>query len=377
MALCVSGAARAEVCSSEQFAAAVDKSGAALRAFNAEALPTLRAKLKELKDKRGWDDAGFEEKGLATVRDQHSEKLDADAEDLILKIDTLGRPPADKPAECARLAELDAAGLELLAVMKAKSAYTFSKLDAAIGEGGASTALSPKDGAGPTAKPNEKETRPSQQQAAAAPPKPIRKSEAKKWSTQTKAESLPEPPVATLEPQPEAPVANLAPLPPGVEGGYSIDEIREISRGFFGTISANLGSVLEYAFSTSGRPTGYVLGTEGGGAFLAGVRYGSGDLYMRSGATEKVYWHGPSIGTDIGASGSRTMFLIYSLREPAGIFRNFTGIDGSAYIVGGIGITYLQGGDVTMAPIRSGLGLRIGANLGYIRFTPRQTWNPF
>jgi hypothetical protein len=107
------------------------------------------------------------------------------------------------------------------------------------------------------------------------------------------------------------------------------------------------------------------------------VRYGSGNLYMRNGATEKVYWHGPSIGTDIGASGSRTMFLIYRLAEPAGIFRNFTGIDGSAYVVGGIGITYLQGGDVIMAPIRSGIGLRIGANLGYIRFTPRQTWNPF
>ena len=281
MALCVAGAARAEVCSSEQFAAAVDKSGAALRTFNAEALPKLRAKLKELKDKRGWDDADYEEKGLAAVRDQHSAKLDADAEDLILKIDTLGRPPADKPADCARLAELDAAGLELLAVMKAKSAYTLSKLDTAIAEGGASTALAPKDGAMPggQAEGEAGPRRHSQQQAAAAPPKPVRKSEAKKWSTQTKAESSPEPaepPVATLAPQPEAPVANLAPLPPGVEGGYSIDEIREISRGFFGTISANLGSVLEYAFSTSGRPTGYVLGTEGGGAFLAGVRYGSG-----------------------------------------------------------------------------------------------------
>ena len=98
--------------------------------------------------------------------------------------------------------------------------------------------------------------------------------------------------------------------------GYTIDEIHEVTRGFFGTISTSLGSVIEYAFHKSGRPDGYVLGTEGGGAFLAGVRYGSGTLYLRSGGTAKVYWHGPSIGTDFGASGSRTMFLIYNLRDP-------------------------------------------------------------
>ncbi len=168
----------------------------------------------------------------------------------------------------------------------------------------------------------------------------------------------------------------LEPLPPE-EAGYTIDEIREISRGFFGTISTELGSVIEYAFSSAGRPDGYVLGTEGGGAFLAGVRYGSGTLYMRSGGSGKIYWHGPSIGTDFGASGSRTMFLIYRLHQPEELYRQFTGVDGSAYFIGGVGITFLKGGQVTMAPIRTGLGLRLGANIGYIRFTPRPTWNPF
>jgi hypothetical protein len=170
-------------------------------------------------------------------------------------------------------------------------------------------------------------------------------------------------------------------LPPGAsataEEGYTIDEIREISRGFFGPISTNLASVLEYAFRKSGRPTGYVLGSEGGGAFLAGLRYGKGTLYLRSGGTETVYWHGPSIGSDIGAEGSRTLFLVYRLKEPGGLYRQFTGIDGSAYLVGGVGITFLKGGDVIMAPIRSGLGLRLGANIGYLRFTARPTWNPF
>ncbi len=144
-----------------------------------------------------------------------------------------------------------------------------------------------------------------------------------------------------------------------------------------GKSATGLGSGLEYAFSKSGRPTGYVLGTEGGGAFLAGVRYGSGTLYLREGGTQKIYWHGPSIGTDFGAAGSRTMFLIYNMQEPSQLYRSFTGVDGSAYFVGGVGITFLKGGKVLMAPIRSGLGFRLGANVGYIRFTPRATWNPF
>src|SRR4029079_13618458 len=120
----------------------------------------------------------------------------------------------------------------------------------------------------------------------------------------------------------------------------------------------------------------YVLGTEGGGAFLAGLRYGSGTYYMRAGGSGNIYWHGPSIGTDFGASGSRTMFLIYRLHQPEELYRQFTGVDGSAYFIGGVGVTFLKGGQVMMAPIRTGLGLRLGANIGYIRFTPRATWTP-
>ncbi|MBC7831354.1 MAG: DUF1134 domain-containing protein, partial [Hyphomicrobium sp.] len=212
--------------------------------------------------------------------------------------------------------------------------------------------------------------------ADAVPPKPVAKSTAQKWATQTKQHpgASPRDEVPTLEPGPS--VAMLEPLGPE-EAGYNIDEIREISRGFFGTISTELGSVLEYAFSSAGRPDGYVLGTEGGGAFLAGLRYGSGKLYMRAGGSSDIFWHGPSIGTDIGASGSRTMFLIYRVHQPEELYRQFTGIDGSAYFIGGVGITFLKGGRVTMAPIRTGIGFRIGANIGYIRFTPRATWNPF
>ena len=161
------------------------------------------------------------------------------------------------------------------------------------------------------------------------------------------------------------------------EDGYTIDEIREATRGFFGTVSTSLASVIEHAFQKSGRPTGYVLGQEGGAAFLAGLRYGEGTLFLRNGGQQKVYWHGPSLGYDIGGDGSRTLFLIYGLDQPDTLFRRFTGVDGSAYLVGGVGMTLLKGGPVTMAPIRSGIGLRLGASIGYLRFTPRPTWNPF
>lgn len=159
--------------------------------------------------------------------------------------------------------------------------------------------------------------------------------------------------------------------------GYTIDEIRAASAGFFGQMSANLGSVIEHVFRNSGRPTGYILGTEGGGAFLAGVRYGKGTLYLRSGGTQQVFWHGPSLGLDVGGEGSKTLFLIYKMTAPEQLYASFTGVDGSAYLVGGVGATLVTNGAVIMAPIRSGLGLRLGANIGYIRFTPKATWNPF
>jgi hypothetical protein len=169
----------------------------------------------------------------------------------------------------------------------------------------------------------------------------------------------------------------LPPLKEEPSVSFTQDEIREASRGFFGTISGGLASVVEHSFSTLGRPTGYVLGNEGGGAFIAGLRYGKGTLFLRDGTKRVVYWHGPSIGYDFGASGAKTMFLVYNLTSDIDLFSGFSGVEGSAYLVGGVGMTVLTDGKVVMAPIRSGLGVRIGANVGYIRFTPRPTWNPF
>ncbi|MBV8838995.1 MAG: DUF1134 domain-containing protein [Alphaproteobacteria bacterium] len=158
---------------------------------------------------------------------------------------------------------------------------------------------------------------------------------------------------------------------------YSSNEILDAGHRFFGGVSRGLASVIERAFSTWGQPNGYVLGQEGGGAIAAGLRYGEGVLYTKNAGDLKVYWQGPTLGWDFGGDGARTMMLIYSLPATRAIYQRFAGVDGSAYLVGGVGMTALTYGGVVVVPIRAGVGLRLGANVGYLKFTPQATWNPF
>ena len=184
-------------------------------------------------------------------------------------------------------------------------------------------------------------------------------------------------------PQPEygydQPVQPSVPVQPrmGADSTFGPDDISHAGHRFFGRVTTDLASVVEYAFQHNGRPNGYVLGEEGGGAFVAGLRYGEGTLYTKNAGSRKVYWQGPSIGYDFGGEGSKTMILVYNMHNPDDVFYDYAGVGGQAYIVGGVGITYLKSGPVTMAPIRSGVGLRIGANVGYLKFTRAPTWNPF
>jgi hypothetical protein len=369
----------AALCSKEDFGKAVDQAGAALRKLNADNAPRLRAKMRELKDRKAWSDADFEEKALAAVQDERIEAYNAQANDLLAKLDALGSIDPANEADCNKLQELGAAGLELQATIKAKAAYTLSKLDQMLAPTPPPPSPEPKPKAAEAPKPRPEAAKPPPAPpppVAARPPGPGKQPESSAWSAQTKSDGSRD--VAILAPPPQV---TLSPLPPANLGpdeeGYSIDEIMAASAGFFGKVSANLGAVIEYLFQNSGRPTGYVLGTEGGGALLAGVRYGSGTLYLRAGGSHPIYWHGPSLGTDVGAEGSKTIFLIYRLGSPEQMYASFTGIDGSAYLVGGVGATLVTNGSVIMAPIRSGMGLRLGANIGYIRFTPKATWNPF
>lgn len=161
------------------------------------------------------------------------------------------------------------------------------------------------------------------------------------------------------------------------DGTFSMREILGAGHGFFGSVSQGLGSVIEHAFKRQGRPNGYILGEDLGGAFVAGLRYGEGRLYTRDAGNHKVYWQGPSVGYDAGAEGSKVMVLVYNLRDPRDIYDRFGGVAGSAYVVGGVGLTFQSNGQVTLAPIRAGVGLRLGANIGYLKYTRRPTWNPF
>jgi hypothetical protein len=166
-------------------------------------------------------------------------------------------------------------------------------------------------------------------------------------------------------------------LPGSDEDGFSLEEITGAGHRFFGKVSVGFAKAVEYAFQKSGRPNGYILGEEAGGAFVAGLRYGEGVLYTKDAGQHRVFWQGPSVGYDFGAAGSKTMVLVYNLSSPGQIYSTFAGVDGSAYFIGGVGITYLERDQLVLAPISSGVGLRLGANIGYLKYTRQPTWNPF
>lgn len=158
---------------------------------------------------------------------------------------------------------------------------------------------------------------------------------------------------------------------------FSSNELVDSGHQFFGSVSRGLASVVEEATKRWGQPNAYILGQEAGGAFVAGARYGEGMMYTRNAGDLRVYWQGPSLGFDAGADGARTMILVYNLPSTSAIYRRFGGVDGSAYLVGGFGFTALTADDVVLVPIRAGIGARLGVNLGYLKFTPASTWNPF
>jgi hypothetical protein len=179
-------------------------------------------------------------------------------------------------------------------------------------------------------------------------------------------------------PQGYPPANQPPPVAPAPQGNqYSSNEIVDTGHRFFGTVARGLAQIVEKAGSQWGLPNGYVLGQEAGGAVVAGLRYGEGTLYTKNAGDLRVFWQGPSVGFDFGGEGARTMMLIYSLPATESIYQRFGGLDGSAYFVGGLGMTALTASGIVVVPIRSGVGFRLGANVGYLKFTPTSTWNPF
>ncbi|WP_297506471.1 EipA family protein [uncultured Caulobacter sp.] len=206
------------------------------------------------------------------------------------------------------------------------------------------------------------------------------------------SEQLPPPqPIEPARPAASDPAASMPPPPspapasngntPAYDTGhvqtYSADEMIRATSDFLGVTAESAGAAIEKIFKDKGQPTAYIAGEEGSGAFIAGLRYGRGLLYMKGRPTLEVFWQGPSIGWDWGGNASRVFTLCYDLQYPDAIFRRFPGVEGSAYLIGGLGVNYQKADTITLAPIRAGVGLRLGANIGYLGYSRKRRTLPF
>ncbi len=165
----------------------------------------------------------------------------------------------------------------------------------------------------------------------------------------------------------------VSPLAQAIDGDYGESEVVTSAERFFGAGAEGVASIVARVFRDLGRPVGFIEGEEGSGAIGVGLRIGQGDMtLLRVPYPKKVYWRGPSIGFDTGGNASRVFTLIYRMSQPEQIFRRFPGVEGTAYFVGGIGVNYQRADDITLAPMRTGVGLRLGANVGYLAYSPHR-----
>jgi hypothetical protein len=163
----------------------------------------------------------------------------------------------------------------------------------------------------------------------------------------------------------------------GEEGTFQKDDLLGAAEGVFGKGAEGLAKLIEDILEKQGKPNGYIVGREGGGAFVVGLRYGSGTLHHTVEGQMPVYWTGPSIGLDAGANAGSTFVLVYNLYDSEDLYRRFPSGEGVAYLVGGFNASYMRRGDIVLIPIRVGAGLRLGANVGYMKFSKKQRWLPF
>ncbi len=388
----------AQACDAKAFGGQIDQAAHALRTLNRESEKRFHTRLEVLAKKHGWSDAQKADKAAAAMDDAKLESFNNDIEELVSKLDALSATP-NSEVSCKRLKDLKTVQERLIAVMGQKAGFILAQLEAE----GQKAPVSPYAQHPLPATAQAQASAPRQQAKAVLPPN---------WSAnvsqtpasapaparrQASASARPGAPrvlkpasrqpdrrTAALSKHRAAPAAPppvpIEPPPPAVSG-YSADEIREAGKGVFGTLTSDLAALVNRAFKKFGQPNAYIVGGEGGGAFLAGLRYGEGKLYTKLNGVEtgpaSIYWQGPTLGADLGANGSQTLFLVYNLQEQRGLYRRFPGIDGSAYVAGGLGMTVYRGGDMLIVPIRTGLGLRLGASIAYLKFTERASLNPF
>lgn len=184
-------------------------------------------------------------------------------------------------------------------------------------------------------------------------------------------------PPATQSGDISAPAADAPPAQQkNINETYSADEVTQAATKFFGSSSEGLAKAIERTFSDYGRPNAYIYGNEGSGAIVVGLRYGAGTLQFKGGESQKVFWQGPSVGWDFGGNASKVFVLVYNLRSSSELFQRFPAVDGSLYVVAGVGVNYQKSDNIVLAPIRTGVGLRAGASLGYVHYTRERSLVP-
>lgn len=186
-------------------------------------------------------------------------------------------------------------------------------------------------------------------------------------------------PAPATPPPPGAPIPALPPVAIPTNGGNTFhkDDLIGAAEGVFGKGSRGLAQMIEDVLRKQGEPNGYIVGREGGGALIVGLRYGSGTLYHKVEGQRPVYWTGPSIGLDAGANAGNAFVLVYNLYDTQDLFHRFGAGEGQAYLVGGFNVSYLRRGNIVLVPVRMGAGLRLGINAGYMKFSTKQKWLPF
>lgn len=371
----LSAFAQAKVCTARELASTFDDAASTLRNLNADSEKRFMAKIRAAGQQRGWTETQIMARADAQLDDPKLDEFNSQIEVNVGRMDDLSRI-SGSTVSCDRLDELRRTRDQLLTVMGQKSGYMIAELDAKLArdDSSAQPATPPRQEQRPEPRPDNSATAwrldpPRSPQAEPAPP--------------TRLTPPPEtdlPPLQNTNPADRAEPQDFPPLPdlpPPPDTGYNIADIREAGKGVFGTLSSELAAVINYAFKSYGYPNAYIVGSEGGGALLAGLRWGKGKLNLKDREPQRIHWRGPSLGLDFGASGSNVMLLIYNLNDPSAIHESFTGLEGSAYVVGGVGLTVLKHNDIIIVPIRTGLGLRVGANVGYLKFSEKSSWNPF
>jgi hypothetical protein len=187
----------------------------------------------------------------------------------------------------------------------------------------------------------------------------------------------PEPVEAAAPTTPTAPDAPQARAATDAETTYQRDDLMAAGEGVFGKGAAGLAGIIEKILKDQGQPSAYIAGREAAGAFVVGLRYGSGVMSHKVEGTQPVYWTGPSVGFDVGGDANKVFVLVYNLYDSEELYHRFPAAEGRLYAVGGFAATYLRRGKIVLIPVRLGVGWRAGVNVGYMNFTHKSRWLPF